>query len=78
MVQQKVVPISDSKWKVVKDYYELTYKIKFKNKPSEGLIEDLFKKITLLNQDLQNHLAIKPGLRNKINNPPPMLSSKVH
>ena len=75
VVQSKVSDIRDSKWAKVKEYYERSYKIRFKKKLTDEKIEELYKKMTQLTDEMRVHLFQKPGLVPKIGNPPPIRTS---
>lgn len=53
------------KWAIVQNYYETSYKIKFKKKPKDAQIEELFKNMEKLSQSVKDHFFEKPGAKKR-------------
>lgn len=48
----------DKKWEVVKNHYEIAYKVKFKHRPTDSVILDLYKKLQKLRDAQYFHSLI--------------------
>lgn len=55
----------EDKWSTVRNYYEKTYDVKFKEKLSTNDIQVLFVKISKLQSEISNHFEKKPGAYQK-------------
>lgn len=45
----------EKQWEAVKEHYELAYKVRFKSKPADTIVMDLYKKMKKLSVEIQNH-----------------------
>lgn len=45
----------DKKWEIVRGHYETAYKIKFKHRPTDSVILDLFRKLQKLRDSQYFH-----------------------
>jgi hypothetical protein len=45
----------DDKWGQVKDFYQTYYKMKFKDRPSEEKVSELYNKMRQVGEELSRH-----------------------
>lgn len=56
---------ADEKWKIVEVYYSKFYGLKFKKRPSEKLVDELYSKMMKISAELKDVLDKNPRLHKR-------------